>query len=95
MIDQLAIAFFGVAAVFLSQQPSERLRKFACLSGLAAQPFWFMSSYANELWGIFFVSILYTLSWLTGVRYYWIRPLKARLRGGFGRGRPGIGLRAR
>ena len=41
MIEQLAIALTGVTAIVLIQSGSERLRRFACLFGLAGQPAWF------------------------------------------------------
>ena len=35
MLEQLAIALTGVTAIVLVQSKSERLRRFACLFGLA------------------------------------------------------------
>jgi len=71
MIDQIAIGLFSVTAVFLSQDRRAHVRRYACLFGLAAQPFWFYATYIAGQWGIFALSFLYTLSWLRGFRVHW------------------------
>lgn len=70
----LAIMFTGVIAVFLTQQSSPSLKKYACLFGLFglfAHPFWFYATYQAGQWGIF----MYMYSWLMGVGVYnnWIK----------------------
>ena len=65
-ISQVVIFFFGVTAVFLVA----RKNKWGFVFGLLSQPFWFITSYINEQWGIFFVSILYFFTWIYGV-YEW------------------------
>lgn len=69
---QLAIAVFGVTAVFLTQVDDPELNRYACLFGLAAQPFWFYASAAEAQWGIFAVSILYCFAWLKGLSRHWL-----------------------
>ena len=76
MLDQLAIALLGTTAIFLSQQQRPHWQRYACLFGLAAQPFWFYASYQASQWGIFLVSILYALAWLTGFRTHWLKPAR-------------------
>ena len=73
MIAQIGIALFGVVAIWLSQAASDNQRKYACLFGLASQPFWFWSAYAAEQWGIFALCVLYTVSWLRGLKQHWIK----------------------
>lgn len=73
MIDQIAIAVTGLTAVFLSQTKSENTRKYACLFGLAGQPFWFYATYTAEQWGIFVLCFFYTISWANGLRNYWLK----------------------
>ena len=53
MYNQLAIAIFGVTAIFLSQQKNSELQRYGCIFGLAAQPFWFYTSYQSQQWGFF------------------------------------------
>jgi hypothetical protein len=77
VIDQVGIALTGVTAIFLSQSKHERLRKFACLFGMAGQPFWIYSAIHAEQWGILTLTALYTLAWAKGVWTHWIKPRMA------------------
>lgn len=70
-IEQVGIALFGVAAIRLSQDARERVRRWACICGLCAQPFWFYATWRAEQWGIFALCFLYSWAWLKGVRTYW------------------------
>ena len=71
-MEQIAIAFTGVIAIWLTQDKRPTFRKYACLFGLAGQPFWFYSALKAEQWGIFVVCCLYTLSWVKGVKTNWL-----------------------
>lgn len=73
MIAQIFIAVLGVAAVWLTQQQNESLKKYACLFGIASQPFWFYASWASQQWGIFFLSFVYSGAWLMGLYNYWLK----------------------
>lgn len=75
MIAQLAIGFTGVVAIWLSQHELLSRRKYACIFGLAGQPFWFYSAYTTDQWGIFVLSFCYTWAWLRGVRNHWFNGL--------------------
>lgn len=70
---QMAIAFTGVIAIYLSQQSNNDLKKYACLFGLVGQPFWFYSAYTSEQFGIFALCFLYTYAWATGVKAHWLK----------------------
>lgn len=70
-LEQIGIAVFGVAAIWLSQDHREHVRRWGCIAGLCAQPFWFYTTAVNGQWGIFALSFLYTWSWAKGVRTYW------------------------
>ena len=72
MIEQLLIAITGVTAIWLTQQSNEAWKKYACLFGLAGQPFWFYSAYVAEQWGIFALCFFYTYSWALGIKNNWI-----------------------
>lgn len=73
MIEQLAIAVFGVTAVFLSQDGRARWRRWAPVFGLCSQPFWFYATWKAEQWGVFALSFLYTASWVRGFWIQWVR----------------------
>ena len=73
MIEQIAIAFTGVTAVWLSQDHRESWRRYASIFGLIGQPFWFYAAWQAGQWGIFILCILYTWSWYRGFRNNWLR----------------------
>lgn len=73
-LDQLGIGLFGVTAIWLSQDGREHVRKWGCIAGLAAQPFWLWTTIKHGQWVILGLTLFYTLSWLKGVRTYWWRP---------------------
>lgn len=73
MIEQIGIAFFGVIAVWLSQDSRPQWCRWACIFGLCSQPFWFMAAWKAEQWGILFLCFLYAASWLRGVKTHWLR----------------------
>lgn len=72
-MEQIGIAFTGVIAILLTQQKREEWKKYACLFGLAGQPFWFYSSYQAEQWGIFILCFFYLHAWLLGFKNNWIK----------------------
>jgi hypothetical protein len=77
MIDQVGIALTGVTAIFLSQSKQEWLRRYACLFGMAGQPFWIYAAVKAEQWGILALTVLYTLAWAKGVWTHWLKPAEA------------------
>lgn len=72
MIAQIFIALFGVTAIFLSQSPNYPRQRFACLFGLAGQPFWFWSAISAEQWGVLILCFFYTAAWARGVKTHWL-----------------------
>lgn len=72
-MEQIGIALTGVVAIWLSQDVRDSVRKYACLFGMAGQPFWFYSAYTAEQWGIFALCTLYTWAWWKGIRLHWIK----------------------
>lgn len=73
-IDQLAIMLTGVSAAWILNGPEGGYRRYACLIGLAGQPFWFWSTWSHGQWGMFIVTAGFTLAYLRGVWLTWIRP---------------------
>lgn len=76
MIEQFAIACTGAVAVWLSQDASPERRRFACLFGMAGQPFWFYATLSAEQYGMFALTLFYTWSWFKGLRLHWLSPAK-------------------
>lgn len=69
---QTLIAVLGVGAVWLSQDRRAERRKYACIFGLLGQPLWFYTTWQAQQWGIFALSIIYTLAWIKGFQNYWL-----------------------
>jgi len=78
MMAQLGIALLGVTAIWLSQSRNQQMRRYACLFGLAGQPFWFWSAISANQWGIFVLCCFYTVAWGRGVKSNWIDPAIAK-----------------
>jgi hypothetical protein len=72
MIAQFGIALTGTVAIFLTQSKSAEARRYACLFGIAGQPFWIYETWFATQWGMFALTFLYTLAWLKGIYTHWI-----------------------
>ncbi|MBD8148909.1 hypothetical protein IFT37_09070 [Pseudomonas fluorescens] len=72
MIAQIMIAALGVVAIWFSQSKRLKVRRYACLFGMAGQPFWFWSSINAGQWGIVLLSCFYTVAWAKGIKTHWI-----------------------
>ena len=71
MLEQVIIAVTGIPAIWLANDYREWRRQYACLFGLAGQPFWILAAYEASQWGIFILTILYTVAWMRGFKRYW------------------------
>jgi nicotinamide riboside transporter PnuC len=65
-ISQIAIFVLGIGSIVLIA----RKNKWGFVLGLLVQPFWFITSYINKQWGIFFLNFAYTATWIYGI-YQW------------------------
>ena len=76
MIVQSCIFIFGMSAVWLANDARPEVRRFGCICGLIAQPFWYYETFTNGQWGIFCSSFFYTYSWARGFYNQWlVRPV--------------------
>lgn len=66
LFSQIAITILGILSIVLIAMKN----KWGFVFGLASQPFWFITSYLNEQWGIFLLSFVYLGSWIYGI-YFW------------------------
>lgn len=73
MIDQVVIGVCGMTSVILSQDRRPQWRKWACIVGIVAQPFWLYASWTAQQWGIVLLTVVYTIAWLRGIHNFWIR----------------------
>jgi len=63
---QAVIAVMGPAAIWLSQSRSVQVQRWACIVGLASQPFWFWATWESGQWGVFVVSLVCAAAWVKG-----------------------------
>jgi hypothetical protein len=61
---QWAIIIFSASSIFMVNTP--QLMKFAPITGLLAQPFWFYTTYKHKQWGPFALSFWFTACWTIG-----------------------------
>lgn len=76
MISQAFIAIFGLTAIYMSQARDPRLKKAACLFGMASQPFWIYSTVSAQMWGMLALTVCYTFVWGVGIYNNWLRKEK-------------------
>ena len=71
-MDQIGIILSGVIAVWLTQDKRTSWRRWACIFGVLAQPFWFYAAWKAEQWGIFAMCTLYSYAWVRGLWTHWL-----------------------
>ena len=72
---QLALAVFGLTALWLAMGRSERGRRWAPVIGLAGQPFWIAFAWSVGAWGLLTLSLAYTAVYARGAWVQW-RPAR-------------------
>jgi len=72
VIGQAVILVFSGAAIALLSSPQHHVRRWAFPIGLVAQPFWLISTWTAGQWGMFALTVVWTLSYLYGAwRHFW------------------------
>lgn len=77
--EQIGIAIFGVTGIVLSQMKSARARKWAPVSGLIGQVFWFWATIGGKQWGMVFMSCVYTGAWMLGIYNQWFAKSRPKM----------------
>lgn len=67
---QLALALFGLSALWMATGRSERARRWAPVVGLCGQPAWLWFAASVQAWGLFVLSLAYTAVY---VRAAWVQ----------------------
>lgn len=75
---QLALAFFGLTALWLAMGQSERGRRWAPIIGLAGQPFWLYYAASAGAWGMLVLSLAYSGVYVRGIFVQWSLPMPRR-----------------
>ncbi len=68
---QMALAFFGLSAMWMAMGKSARARKWAPLVGLCGQPFWLAFALQAKAWGLLALSLAYSFVYARGVWVQW------------------------
>lgn len=76
VIAQIGITLFGITAIILVAKKN----KWGFVFGLLSQPFWFITSFINKQWGVFFLSIIYFFTWLFGIYEWFFKDKKKKKR---------------
>ena len=72
MVDQFAIGLCGLASVYLSQDTRRARRRWACIFGLLAQPFWLWMAWQAHQYGVLTLCFVYAWLWARGFKLYWL-----------------------
>lgn len=62
-LSQFLIALLGFTAISFATSKNDKLRRQACLYGLAGQPFWIYSTLHTQSIGMFLITLGYTVVW--------------------------------
>ena len=68
---QLALAFFGLSAMWMALGRSARARRWAPIVGLCGQPFWMVFAVQAEAWGLLVLSFAYSAVYVRGAWVQW------------------------
>lgn len=71
-VEQVFIGLCGALAIYLSQDSRPRWRRWACIFGLAAQPFWFDMAWRAHQYAVLALSLVYAASWARGLAAHWL-----------------------
>lgn len=68
---QIALAFFGLTAMFMAMGHNARARRWAPVVGLCGQPFWIAFAMQSSAWGLLALSLAYSAVYLRGAWVQW------------------------
>lgn len=68
---QIALAFFGLTALYMAMGTNPRARRWAPVIGLCGQPFWMIFSISSSAWGLLILSLAYTVIYIRGAWLQW------------------------
>lgn len=68
---QLALAFFGLTALYMATGHNLKARRWAPIVGLCGQPFWLIFAVQAQAWGLLALSAAYTAVYIRGVWMQW------------------------
>ena len=72
-IVQVLLSIFSLCSLFCITRDKENVRKYAPIFGLLSQPFWIYSTYCASQFGMFILSFIYTLIWISTLIKMWFK----------------------
>lgn len=75
---QLALAAFGLTALWMALGHNARARRWAPIVGLLGQPFWLIFAWQVQAWGLGAMAVAYTIVYGRGVLVQWRHRPRAR-----------------
>jgi hypothetical protein len=73
-ICQLWILLVGIFTAYFVTSPKDNYRRISYLISILGQPVWIYVTYKHDQFGIFTLSIYFTICQLRGIYYYWVLP---------------------
>lgn len=70
-MTQLALAVFGLSALWMAMGHNPVARRWAPVVGLCGQPFWLVFAVSVEAWGLLVLSLAYTAVYVRGAWVQW------------------------
>ena len=70
---QLALALFGLSALYMATGTNLRARRWAPVVGLCGQPFWVVFAVQADAWGLLALSLAYSAVYVRGAWVQWRR----------------------
>lgn len=70
-VMQVCIVVLSLLATWLSLHPTRQ--RYACVFGVAVQPFWLVVTYQNRQWGMFALCFVYGAIWLKSAWQHWVQ----------------------
>jgi hypothetical protein len=71
MLIQLALALFGLSALWMAMGNNAWARRWAPVVGLCGQPFWLWFAASANAWGLFVLSLVYSAVYVRGIVVQW------------------------
>lgn len=67
----IALAFFGLTAMFMAMGNNASARRWALVVGLCGQPFWIAFALQSSAWGLLALSLAYSAVYVRGAWVQW------------------------
>lgn len=77
-VCQIMIFVLGASGIYLLSR-NDKYSKWGFVLCLLSQPFWFISAYITNSWGIFAVSVIYCASYINGIKNWFYKTKKNKL----------------